>query len=78
MVIKKKKKQKGIVIDLTGQEGNAFNLLAIASRLAKQLDLEYQKAPLYKYQNLCDKIDRKSLFSFLYIKVLIQVSGAFF
>jgi len=36
MAIKNKKEQKGIEIDLTGPQGNAFFLLGTASKLARQ------------------------------------------
>lgn len=36
----KSKKQTGIEIDLTGPDGNAFVMIATASRLAKQLKLD--------------------------------------
>ncbi len=42
-MIRKKQPQKEIIIDLTGPQGNAFYLLGIARKLAKQLDLSYQK-----------------------------------
>lgn len=35
----KKKKNKGLEIDLTGPQGNAFVLLGYASQLSKQLGL---------------------------------------
>jgi hypothetical protein len=40
MTIKKKSElaARGIEIDLTGPDGNAFNLLGVARRLAKELD----------------------------------------
>ena len=37
-MIKKKVKNK-IQLDLTGTEGNAYNVLGLASRLSKQLEL---------------------------------------
>ncbi|MDB9992612.1 hypothetical protein OAD97_00420 [bacterium] len=40
VMIRDKKSQKEIVIDLTGPQGNAFFLLGYASKLAKQLDFE--------------------------------------
>jgi len=44
MSIKYKKMKTGPVeIDLTGPDGNAYNLIAIAGRLAKQLDLNKKK-----------------------------------
>lgn len=39
MVIKKKP-ERGIEIDLTGPDGNAFVLLGIAQRLARELGLD--------------------------------------
>ncbi len=39
-MIKDKKPQSEIVIDLTGPQGNAFFLLGYAKKLAKQLDFE--------------------------------------
>jgi hypothetical protein len=36
-MIKSKKQKLGIEIDLTGPDGNAFVLIGMASRLAKQL-----------------------------------------
>jgi hypothetical protein len=36
----KSKKQTGIEIDLTGPDGNAFFLIGMAGRLAKQLGLD--------------------------------------
>jgi hypothetical protein len=37
------KKPDHIIIDLTGPEGNAFCLLGIAQKLAKELDLDKDK-----------------------------------
>ena len=39
-MIRDKKLNKEIVIDLTGPQGNAFYLLGYAQKLAKQLDFE--------------------------------------
>lgn len=39
-MIKDKQEQAGIVIDLTGPDGNAFVLIGTANRLAKQLGLD--------------------------------------
>ena len=39
MAILEKPKTKGITIDLTGPQGNAFYLLGTANNLAKQLGL---------------------------------------
>jgi len=38
-MIKEKPKKDKIEIDLTGPQGNAFNLLGVANRLSKQLGL---------------------------------------
>jgi len=40
MIKYKKMKTGPVEIDLTGPDGNAFNLIAIAGNLAKQLDLD--------------------------------------
>ena len=40
VMIRSKKQQYEIVIDLTGPQGNAFFLLGYAKKLAKQLDFE--------------------------------------
>lgn len=43
MAIKKKSKQREIVIDLTGPDGNVFVLMGYAIRYARQLDLDGEK-----------------------------------
>ena len=43
MAIKKKLKQREIVIDLTGPDGNVFVLMGRAKQYAKQLDLDGDK-----------------------------------
>jgi hypothetical protein len=40
MIRQKKKTRETIIIDLTGPDGNAFALMAYASRFAKQLGLD--------------------------------------
>lgn len=40
MIRQKKKTRESIIIDLTGPDGNAFALMAYASKFAKQLDLD--------------------------------------
>lgn len=40
MAIKQKRQTATIEIDLTGPEGNAYNLLAVAHRLSSQLGLD--------------------------------------
>jgi hypothetical protein len=39
----KKKKNTGIEVDLTGPEGNAFNLIGLADLLSKKLNLNGEK-----------------------------------
>ena len=39
-MIRKKREEKEIVIDLTGPDGNAYALMAHATRLAKQLGID--------------------------------------
>jgi len=41
-MIREKQPQKEIIIDLTGPEGNAFFLLGMARKLAKQLAIPHQ------------------------------------
>ena len=43
MAIVKKTKQREIVIDLTGPDGNVFVLMGYAIRYARQLDLDGEK-----------------------------------
>lgn len=49
-------------LDLTGPDGNAFVLLGIASRLAKQLDLDNKKIHAEMtsgdYENLVNVFDK--------------------
>lgn len=42
-MIKKKVTSKKIEVDLTGPEGNAYNVLGLASRLSKQLELNTEE-----------------------------------
>ena len=42
-MIRDKKYQSEIVIDLTGPEGNAYALLAYAKRFAQQFDLDFNQ-----------------------------------
>jgi len=62
MTIKKKKNSGRIEIDLTGPAGNAFNLLGVAGRLAKQLDLDKEaiidEMTSGDYENLVAVFDR--------------------
>jgi hypothetical protein len=58
----KPKIKRTIEIDLTGPEGNAFNLLGLASRLAKQLGLDGKKIQnemmVGDYENLVKTFDK--------------------
>jgi hypothetical protein len=62
MAILNKPQTRGIEIDLTGPQGNAFFLMGTATRLARQLDLnEYEVLTEMKsgdYENLLRVFDR--------------------
>lgn len=61
-MIRAKQKQRELVIDLTGPQGNAFFLLGTATKLARQLDLnEYTVLNEMKegdYENLIQVFDK--------------------
>ena len=64
MIKSKKTQNKGIEIDLTGPQGNAFYLLGLASKWAKELQFSdsYRKQMLEKmkssdYENLIKVFD---------------------
>ena len=60
-MIRKKQKHTGpIVIDLTGPDGNAFALMGLASRLAKQLGIKNPTAEMMSgdYENLLEVFDK--------------------
>ena len=64
MIKSKKNQNKGIEIDLTGPQGNAFYLLGLASKWAKELQFSdsYRKQMLEKmkssdYENLIKVFD---------------------
>ena len=61
-MILEKKQTKGIEIDLTGPQGNAFFLLGTAKNHAKQLDLdgnEIMKEMMRRdYENLVQTFDK--------------------
>jgi len=61
-MIKSKSKTRGIEIDLTGPQGNAFFLLRTASNLAKQLELDgstiMEEMKSGDYENLLQVFDR--------------------
>jgi hypothetical protein len=62
MIKYKKMKTGPVEIDLTGPDGNAFNLIAIAGNLAKQLDLDKKKIQSEmmsgNYENLLKVFDK--------------------
>jgi len=60
-MIRAKQKHSGpIVVDLTGPDGNAFALMGLASRLAKQLGIESPTAEMMKgdYEHLLEVFDK--------------------
>ena len=61
-MIRKKQKSDKIVIDLTGQDGNAFCLLKYADTLSKKMDLDedkiYTEMTSGDYENLVQVFDR--------------------
>ena len=61
-MIKKRNEQSGIVIDLTGPDGNAFVLLGKATNLAKQLKLDGEaivaEMKTSDYENLVSVFDK--------------------
>ena len=63
MTIRKKTAPKEIVIDLTGPDGNAFALMAYASRFAKQLGRDdkaiREEMMSGDYENLLEVFDRE-------------------
>ena len=60
-MIREKQQTREFVIDLNGQEGNAFVLLGYANRFAKQLDLDAEKIieemKSGDYENLIEVFD---------------------
>ena len=61
----KSKKNKGIEIDLTGPQGNAYFLLGTASKLGRQLGLDNDEISIIlrnmrssDYENLINVFDR--------------------
>jgi len=63
MIRKKKElsRKNPLIIDLTGPDGNAYVLLAYASRFAKQLSLDFDKVKNEMtsgdYENLLEVFD---------------------
>ena len=75
MAILEKPKTKGITIDLTGPQGNAFYLLGTANNLAKQLDLNgveiMNEMKSGDYENLINVFDKNfGMFVTLYRQYL--------
>ena len=62
MIRKKEERNGPIVIDLTGPDGNAYALMAYATRFAKQLDLDdkviIKEMSSGDYENLLQVFDR--------------------
>ena len=60
MIRKKQKRTGPIVVDLTGPDGNAFALMGLASRLAKQLGFKSPTAEMMKgdYEHLLEVFDK--------------------
>ena len=46
MTIRKKQQSDKMIIDLTGQDGNAFCLLGLANDLCKKLNIPYYRGEL--------------------------------
>lgn len=61
-MIRSKQATKEIVIDLTGPEGNAYNLLGVANRLGKQLGMDTKalqsRMTSGDYENLVQEFDK--------------------
>ena len=62
MIVKKQTQNRGIEIDLTGPQGNAFYLLGTARNLAKQLGLDAEaicdEMRSGDYENLLEVFDK--------------------
>ena len=63
-MIKSKKQKSGVIeIDLTGPDGNAFVLIGIAGKLAKQLGMDKNKIQTEMmsgdYENLLSVMERE-------------------
>ena len=63
MIKKKVHKKNGIEIDLTGPDGNAYAILALAKRLCKEFDIPFKplmdKMTSGDYENLIKVFDDK-------------------
>ena len=60
MIRKKIQRPNQIIIDLTGPDGNAFALMGLASRLAKQLGFKSPTAEMMEgdYEHLLEVFDK--------------------
>tara|TARA_R110002050_G_scaffold86720_1_gene184095 strand:- start:85 stop:297 length:213 start_codon:yes stop_codon:yes gene_type:complete len=60
MIRSKQERTGPIVIDLTGPDGNAFALMGLASRLAKQLGFKNPTAEMMEgdYEHLLEVFDK--------------------
>ena len=60
MIRAKQERTGPIVVDLTGPDGNAFALMGLASRLAKQLGIKSPTAEMMSgdYENLLEVFDK--------------------
>jgi len=60
MIRAKQERTGPIVVDLTGPDGNAFALMGLASRLAKQLGIESPTDEMMSgdYENLLEVFDK--------------------
>ena len=63
MIKQKQTQNKGIEIDLTGPDGNAFAILGLAKRLCRELDIPFKplmnKMTSGDYENLIKVFDDK-------------------
>ena len=63
MIKSKETKSKGIEIDLTGPDGNAYVILGLAKRLCREFDIPFkplmQKMTSGDYENLIKVFDDK-------------------
>ena len=63
MIKSKETKRKGIEIDLTGPNGNAFAILGLAKRLCREFDIPFkplmEKMTSGDYENLIKVFDDK-------------------
>ena len=60
MIREKQQKSGPIIVDLTGPDGNAFSLMALANKLAKQLGFKSPVDEMMKgdYEHLLEVFDK--------------------